>query len=160
MKVIDLTTETIETFNWLESESGFAREGPQIYLAYHAERIIYKKNDITMTVVCDNREDYLFFEIFVAENESKLSITDSESTAHFFKTMVYDKIGLVNVRYKSVFDYTQDSYSEKQFECLRGEAELQLKKRGGRKRYVEVFSQLIKVALPAIEAATNSENRI
>jgi len=155
MKVRDLTSETIETFNWLESESGFAREGPQVYLTYFAEKIIYKKNGITITVVCDDREDYLFFEIFVVEKESKLSITDSESTAHFFKTLVYDKIGLPDVKYKSVFDYTEDSLTKKHFECLKSEAELQLKKRGGRKRYVEVFSQLIKVALPAIEAATN-----
>jgi hypothetical protein len=151
MKVRDLTSEIIETFNWLESESGFAREGPQIYLAYHAENIIYKKNGITITVVCDNREDYLFFEISVADKDSNLSITDSESTSHFFKTMVYDKIELTGVKYKSVFDYTQDSFSKKQFECLKSEAESQLKKRGGRKKYADLYSQLIKAALTSIE---------
>jgi len=150
MKVRDLTSETIENFNWLESELGFAREGPQVYLAYHAKKIVYKKNDITITIVCDNREDYLFFEIFVAEKESKLS-TDSESTGHFFKTMVYDKIELTDVKYKNVFDYTQDSYNKKQFESLRSEAESQLKKRDGRKKYVNLYSQLIKAALASIE---------
>jgi hypothetical protein len=153
MKVRDLTSETIDTFNWLESESGFAREEPQIYLAYHAKKIIYKKNGVTITFVCDNREDYLFFEMFVAQKEIKLSITDSESTAHFFKTMVHDKIGLLDVKYKSVFDYTQNSFSKKQFECLKSEAELQLKKRGGRKKYVDLYSQLIKAAITSIEVS-------
>jgi hypothetical protein len=151
MKARDLTSETIETFNWLESESGFAREGPQIYLSYFAEKIIYKKNGITITVICDNREDYLFFEIFVAEKESKLCITALERTADFFKTMVHDKMGLQDVKYKSVFDYTQDYFSKKQFECLKSEAELKLKKRGGRKKYVDLYSQLIKAAIASIE---------
>lgn len=151
MKTMNLTSETVETFNWLESESGFAREGPQSYLAYHAERIIYKKYGITITVVCDNREDYLFFEIFVTEKEKNLSITDSESTAHFFSTMVHNKIGLPDVNYKSVFDYTQDSFSKKHFDYLKSEAELQLKKRGGRKKYVDLYSQLIKAAIASIE---------
>lgn len=93
----------------------------------------------------------MFFEIFVAEKESKLCITDLESTAHFFKTMVHDKMGLLDVKYKSVFDYTQDSFSKKQFECLKSEAELQLKKRGGRKKYVDLYSQLIKAALASID---------
>ncbi len=151
MKVRDLTSETIETFRWLESESGFAREQSQIYLTYHAKKITYKKNSITITVVCDNRADSLFFEIFVAEKDSNLSITDSESTGHFFKTMAYDKAKLADIKYRSVFDYTQGSYSKKQFECLRSEAESQLKKRGGRKKYVDLYSHLIKAALASIE---------
>jgi hypothetical protein len=66
--------------------------------------------------------------------------------------MVYDKMELTDVKYKSVFD-TQDSYSKKQFECLKSEAELQLKKRGGRKKYVDLYSQLIKAVLASIEGS-------
>jgi hypothetical protein len=61
MKVRDLTSETIETLNWLESESGFAREGPKTYLAYHANRIIYKKTALTITVRLRQQGRQIYF---------------------------------------------------------------------------------------------------
>lgn len=155
MKSKDLTSDTIEGFGWLESELGYIREVSQHQTFYYAKTITYKKGNITIVFDCDNRESMLFFEIFVATNDRTLSIQEPKRLGDFYESKYVDE-GHLSIEYKSVFNYTKDVFDKKQFMHLKNNAELQLKKRDGRKKYVEVFSQLIKVALAAIEAKTNS----
>lgn len=160
MKRKDFVTETVENFRWLETEFGYKKEvSPyyfQGYTIHYAEKITYRKDGVTITLVCDDREDMLSFEIFVATKDRNLSIQEPKRLGDFYESKYVDE-GHLSIEYKSVFDYTKDVFDKKQFMRLKNDAELQLKKRDGRKRYVEVFSQLIKVALPAIEAETNSQ---
>jgi len=150
MKIKDLTSDTVEGFNWLESELGYTREVSQHQTFYYAKTITYKKKNITIKFDCDNRESMLFFEIFVATKDRNLSIQEPKRLGNFYESYYVTEEPL-DIEYESVFDYTQDSFIKKQFECLKSEAELQLKKRGGRKKYVDLYSQLIKAALTAIE---------
>jgi hypothetical protein len=158
MKRKDFVTETVEIFRWLETEFGYNKEvSPyyfQGYTIHYAEKITYRKDGVTITLVCDDREDMLSFEIFVATEDRNLSIQEPKRLGNFYESY-YVTTSPLGMEYKSVFDYTQNTFDRKQFMRLKNNAELQLKKRDGKKRYVEVFSQLIKVALPAIEAATN-----
>jgi len=150
MKIKDLTSDTVEGFNWLKSELGYTREVSQHQTFYYAKTITYKKKNITIKFDCDNRESMLFFEIFVATKDRNLSIQEPKRLGNFYESDYVTEEPL-DIEYESVFDYTQDSFSKKQFKCLKSEAELQLKKRGGRKKYVDLYSQLIKAALTAIE---------
>jgi hypothetical protein len=154
MEVKDLASDTVEGFNWLESELGYTREISQHQTFYYAKTITYKKGNITIKFDCDNRESALFFEIIVATKDRNMSIQEPKRSGDFSKSDYVTEEPL-GIEYKSVFDYTQNTFDKKEFMRLKNNAELQLKKRDGKKRYVEVFSQLIKVALPAIEAATN-----
>jgi hypothetical protein len=96
----------------------------------------------------------LYYEIFASIQGHNICIKEPKSPWESSESSLFSE-GYQNVEYESIFDYTKDVFDRKQFQQLRNEAELQKKKRGGRKKYIEVFSQLIKVALPAIEAATN-----
>lgn len=150
MKVNDLTSDTVEGFNWLESELGYTREISQHQTFFYAKTIIYKKKNIVIKFDCNNRESVLFFEIFVATKDRNLSIQEPKRLGDFYESD-YVTEGPFGIEYKSVFNYTQNAFDRKEFMRLKNNAELQLKKRGGRKKYVDLYSQLMKAALASIE---------
>jgi hypothetical protein len=154
MRNSDLTSDTVEVFSWLESDLGYAKKVSRFFDYNIAKKITYNKENITIFLVCDNRENMLYYEIFASIQGHNICIKEPKSPWESSESSLFSE-GYQNVEYESIFDYTKDVFDRKQFQQLRNEAELQKKKRGGRKKYIEVFSQLIKVALPAIEAATN-----
>lgn len=154
MRSKDLTAETIDAFGWLEFELGYNKDVSQYHNYNAAKKITYKKGCVTIALICANMYKELSFEIFVATKGGGMSIQEPKLSGDFYESDYADE-GYQNIEYDCIFNYTKDIFDKKQFQRLKNEAELQLKKRDGRKRYVEVFSQLIKAALPAIEAATN-----
>ena len=110
-----------------------------------------RKDGVTISLVCDDREVMLSFEIFVATKDRNLSIQVPKRLGNFYESN-YVTGGPLGVEYKSVFDYTQNAFDRKQFMRLKNTAELQLKKCGGRKKYIDLYSQLIKAAITTIEA--------
>lgn len=154
MEIKDLTSDTVKGFNWLESDLGYAKKVSRFFDYYIAKIITYKRGNITIFLVCDNREDMLYYEIFVSNQGHNICIKEPKSPWESSERSLFSE-GYQNVEYESIFDYTKNVFDKKKFQQLKNEAELQKKKRGGRVKYVEVFSQLIKAALPAIEAAAN-----
>ena len=153
-KRLTFNEEVLVAFSWLETEFEYLRgefmyaqnQGKNVYLL---ESITYKKNDaVFIKISCDKRDTWLNVEIYINANGIERCIMDSMDPW----MQLGNKLDYPNATCESIFNYTEGVFDAEGFMQVRREPERRRKKRGELAAYVDTYSQLLRAALPAIEA--------